>query len=261
LRHGRLVSIIVCCLNRQVDTSALLAPDGGAPLGRSRARVLDVLRAAGSPLGVLQVADRTGLHPNTARFHLDALAEAGLASRAPQARSAPGRPSITYAATGGPAGERRYRLLAQMLTSLITGLLPQPERAAAEAGREWGAYLTEPPPPYRRPGASEAIEKLAEVTAALGFAPQTEAEGPQYRLRLHRCPFLEVARQHQDVVCSLHLGLMQGVLNQMRAPVAATRLEPFAEPNVCIAHLRPASSQVPETAGVDDKHPNGRIAC
>jgi len=190
-----------------MDPRELLAPDASAPLGRSRARVLDVLRAAGSPLGVLQVADRTGLHPNTARFHLDALVEAGLASRAPQARSAPGRPSITYQATGGgPAGKRRYRLLAQMLTSLITGMLPQPERAATEAGREWGAYLTEPSPPYRRPDAGEAIEKLAAVMAELGFAPQTEADGPQYRLRLHECPFLEVARQHQDVVCSLHLG-------------------------------------------------------
>lgn len=245
-----------------MDPRELLAPDASAPLGRSRARVLDVLRAAGSPLGVLQVADRTGLHPNTARFHLDALMEAGLASRAPQARSAPGRPSITYQATGGgPAGKRRYRLLAQMLTSLITGMLPQPERAATEAGREWGAYLTEPSPPYRRPDAGEAIEKLAAVMAELGFAPQTEADGPQYRLRLHECPFLEVARQHQDVVCSLHLGLMQGALAQMRAPVSATRLEPFAEPSVCVAHLRPASSRVPETAGADDEHPDGRIAC
>src|SRR5215469_5274188 len=244
-----------------MDQRELLAPDASAPLGRSRARVLDVLRAAGSPLGVLQVADRTGLHPNTARFHLDGLAEAGLARRAPQARSAPGRPSIIYAATGGPAGERRYRLLAQMLTSLITGMLPQPERAAAEAGREWGAYLTEPSPPYRRPGAGEAIEKLAAIMAELGFAPQTEADGPQYRLRLHECPFLEVARQHQDVVCPLHLGLMQGALAQMRAPVSATRLEPFAEPSVCVAHLRPASSRVPETAGADDEHPDGRIAC
>jgi len=148
-----------------------------------------------------------------------------------------------------------------MLTSLITGMLPQPERAATEAGREWGAYLTEPSPPYRRPDAGEAIEKLAAVMAELGFAPQTEADGPQYRLRLHECPFLEVARQHQDVVCSLHLGLMQGALAQMRAPVSATRLEPFAEPSVCVAHLRPASSRVPETAGADDEHPDGRIAC
>ena len=76
-----------------MDVQALVAPDTGSPLGQSRARVLDLVRAAGSALGVQEVADRTGLHPNTARFHLDGLVEAGLATREPQPRAAPGRRS------------------------------------------------------------------------------------------------------------------------------------------------------------------------
>jgi predicted ArsR family transcriptional regulator len=205
--------------------------------------VLELLRAAGSPLGVQEIADRTGLHPNTARFHLDGLVEAGLATREPQARETPGRPSMTYQAAegggpgGGPGGGRRYRLLAEMLTSLIAGTMPEPGKAAVEAGREWGAYLTERPPPYQRPGAGEAVEKLAGIMEELGFAPQAVADGRQYRLCLRQCPFREVAQRHQDVVCSLHLGLMQGALGQMRAPITADRLEPFAEPSLCIAHL------------------------
>ncbi|MGE5293017.1 MAG: helix-turn-helix transcriptional regulator [Micromonosporaceae bacterium] len=223
-----------------MDTEALLAPDAGAPLGRSRARVLDLLRGAASPLGVQEVADGTGLHPNTARFHLDGLVEAGLATREPQPRVTPGRPSMAYRAAGGGgfAGGRRYRLLAEMLTTLIAGMLPEPGRAAEEAGREWGAYLTEQPPPYQRPDAGEAIEKLAVILEELGFAPQAPvADGKRYRLCLRQCPFREVAQRHQDVVCALHLGLMQGALTKMRAPVTADRLEPFAEPNLCIAHL------------------------
>ena len=222
-----------------MDIQALIAPDVGSPLGQSRARVLELLRGAGSPLGVQEVADRTGLHPNTARFHLDGLVEAGLATREPQARATPGRPSMTYRAAddGGPTGGRRYRLLAEMLTSLIAATMPDPGKAAVEAGREWGAYLAEQPPPYQRPGADEAIEKLAAIMEGLGFAPQTVADGKQYRLCLHQCPFREVAQRHQDVVCSLHLGLMQGVLAQMRAPVTADRLEPFVEPSLCVAHL------------------------
>ena len=218
---------------------ALLAPDTGSPLGQSRARVLDLLRAAGSPLGVQEVADQTGLHPNTARFHLDGLVEAGLAAREPQPRATPGRPSMAYrAADGGdPAGDRRYRLLAEMLTSLIAGMMPDPGKAAVQAGREWGTYLTEQPPPYQRPSTGEAIERLTAIMEKLGFAPQAEADGMRYRLCLRQCPFREVAQQHQDVVCSLHLGLMQGALAQMRAPVTAERLEPFVEPSLCIAHL------------------------
>jgi predicted ArsR family transcriptional regulator len=222
-----------------MDAQALLTPDAGPSLGQSRAHVFDLLRAAGSPAGVQEIADRAGLHPNTARFHLDALVDAGLAARAPKKRTAPGRPSMAYRAVegGGPAGRRRYRLLAEMLTSLIAGVMPKPGEAAAEAGREWGRYLTKQPPPYQRLGAGEAVERLTATLEEIGFAPEAVAGRTRYQLRLRRCPFREVAENHQDVVCQLHLGLMQGALAQMRAPVNADRLEPFAEPSLCIAYL------------------------
>ncbi|MDR2985687.1 MAG: helix-turn-helix domain-containing protein [Nocardiopsaceae bacterium] len=221
-----------------MDTQELLAPDASAPLGRSRGRVLDLLRATGSPMSVQDVADQTGLHPNTARFHLDGLVKSGQASREPQARETPGRPSMAYRAVGGgQAGERRYRLLAEMLTSLITGMIPEPGRAATEAGREWGAYLAEQPPPYQRLTAGEAIAKLTAIMEDLGFGPQAVSEGEQYQLRLHECPFREIAQHQQDVVCAMHKGLMQGALAKMRAPLTADRLEPFVEPSLCVAHV------------------------
>ena len=228
-----------------MDAQALLTPEAGPALGQSRAHVLDLLRAAGSPAGVQEIAGRAGLHPNTARFHLDALVDAGLAARAPKERTTPGRPSIAYRAVegGAPAGRRRYRLLAEMLTSLIAGVMPKPGQAAAEAGREWGRYLTEQPPPYQRLGAGEAVERLTATLEEVGFAPEAVAGGTRYQLRLRRCPFREVAENHQDVICPLHLGLMQGALAQMRAPVTADRLEPFAEPSLCIAYLTTPQSQ------------------
>jgi predicted ArsR family transcriptional regulator len=228
-----------------MDVKALLAPDAGPPLGQRRADILDLLRAARSPVGVREIAGRTGLHPNTARFHLDALVDAGLAARAPTERTTPGRPSMAYRAVAGgePMGRRRYRLLAEMLTSLIAGMLPKPGEAAGEAGREWGRYLTEPPPPYQRLDAGEAVERLTATLAEIGFAPEAVTDGTQYQLRLRQCPFREVAENHQDVVCQLHLGLMQGALAQMRAPVTADRLQPFAEPGLCIAYLATRQNQ------------------
>ena len=228
-----------------MDVQALLTPDAGAPLGQSRAHVLDLLRAAGSPAGVRDIADQAGLHPNTARFHLDALVDAGLAARAPKERTTPGRPSMAYrAAAGGETmGRRRYRLLAEMLTSLIAGMLPKPGEAAGEAGREWGRYLTEPPPPYQRLDAGKAVGRLTATMAEIGFAPEAVTDGTRYQLRLRQCPFREVAENHQDVVCQLHLGLMQGALAQMRAPVTADRLQPFAEPSLCIAYLATRQNQ------------------
>jgi predicted ArsR family transcriptional regulator len=222
-----------------MDVRALIAPDAGARLGESRARVLDLLRGAPGPLGVQDVAGRAGLHTNTARFHLDGLVDAGLATREPQPRESPGRPCMAYRATDGdgPMGQRRYRLLAEMLTSMIAGMVPQPQTAAIEAGREWGRYLTEQPPPYRGLAAAQAVTKLASALEEIGFAPEVVAESGGYRLRLRQCPFREVAEQHQDVVCAMHLGLLQGVLEKSRAPVNADSLQPFAEPGSCIARL------------------------
>ncbi len=223
-----------------MDAEQLLAPEDTSPLGRSRADVLDMLRAADGPLGVREVAQRMGLHPNTARFHLEALVEAGLAVREAEDRETPGRPRIGYRAVAdGPPGRRRYRLLAEMLTSMIAGTMPEPGKAAEEAGREWGAYLTEQPPPYQKLSAEEAIGKLSTIMEELGFAPRAETgpDGGQHRLCLWQCPFREVAQRHQDVICALHLGLMRGSLDRMRAPVTADRLDPFVEPSLCIAHL------------------------
>jgi predicted ArsR family transcriptional regulator len=146
---------------------------------------------------------------------------------------------MAYRAAGGdrPTGQRRYRLLAQMLTSMIAGMVPEPQAAATEAGREWGRYLTEQPPPYQGLAAEQAVAKLASALEEIGFAPEVVAEAEGYQLRLHQCPFREVAEQHPDVVCAMHLGLLQGVLEQSRAPVTADDLRPFAEPGSCTARL------------------------
>jgi len=223
-----------------MNTGRSLAPEAGPPLGRSREAILDMLRTADRPFGVREVAQRMGLHPNTARFHLEALTEAGLTAREAEDRQGPGRPRIGYrAADDAPGGQRRYRLLAQMLATLIAGTTADPGRAAEQAGREWGGYLAEQPPPYQRLTAPEAVANLTTILRDMGFEPRpvADADGAGYRLRLLHCPFLEVAQQQPDVVCALHLGLMQGALARMRAPVTAGALQPFVEPGLCVATL------------------------
>ena len=122
-------------------------------------------------------------------------------------------------------------------------MLPKPGEAAGEAGCEWDRYLTERPPPYQRLDAGEAVERLTATMAEIGFAPEAVTDGTQHQLRLRQCPFREVAENHRDVVCQLHLGLMQGALAQIRAPVTADRLQPFAEPSLCIAYLATRQNQ------------------
>ncbi|MBO2462529.1 helix-turn-helix transcriptional regulator [Actinomadura violacea] len=207
-----------------------------APERHRRGEVLDALRGAGAPLGVADVAERLAVHPNTARFHLDALVADGAAERTLERPSGPGRPRTVYTARPGMdrGGSRGYRLLAQILLSRLAAAGPDARREAESAGREWGRFLVDRPPPFTRTSAGDAVARLTALLADLDFAP--DADGDVVRLR--HCPFLELAEEYGPLVCDVHLGIMRGALAELDAPVEAEGLEPFAEPAACLARLR-----------------------
>lgn len=222
------------------SVSAWMDPVVAGPLGRRRRDVLNCLRDATGAVSVADVAEQTGLHVNTARFHLDGLVGDGLVERRPEDRDVPGRPRILYSASGPAAGPRSFRLLAEMLTGLVSGL-EDPRSAAVESGHSWGRHLVERPAPSERIDTGDATARLLRVLDDVGFRPEAGPDVAGDReVRLHHCPFREVAERHPDVVCGLHLGLMQGALAELRAPVHVPSLDPFVTPQLCVAHLRTA---------------------
>lgn len=215
------------------------ATDPVPAMGSSRMRVLTVLQHSALPLTVTDIAERVDLHANTARFHLDALVEQGLAERATEDRQLPGRPRSLYLATAdsAPAGRRSYRLLAEILTSYLAAHDPKPAVAGREAGQAWGRFFAERPRPYQRVDAAEAIGQLVRTLDEIGFEPEAVTVRRERQILLHQCPFREAAVENSEVICSVHLGLMQGLLTEIDAPVRAARLDPFVEPSLCVAHL------------------------
>lgn len=208
-------------------------------LGPTRARVLALLQDAAEPMTAAAAGARLGLHVNSVRFHLDALTEDGLVTRRREERSTPGRPKVLYAAatTAPPVAHRSYRLLAEILTSFLADRLPDPGGSAEQAGEAWGRYLTPAPEPFRRPREPEALDSLVQALDRMGFDSHVVDEPGSLRLEISHCPFLEVAAEHNEVVCSIHLGLMRGVLEQIGAPASVDTLEPLVEPSRCVAHL------------------------
>ncbi|GEN81370.1 helix-turn-helix transcriptional regulator [Actinotalea fermentans] len=216
-------------------TRRLADAQESTPLGTRRAQVLATLRDAGRPLGVQEVADATGLHPNTARFHLDGLVAGGQARRELEARTTPGRRRVVYAAAAAE-GARSYGLLAEMLTGLVASM-DGAGAPAIQAGRAWGRHLVERGLPSQPVSGEEGLARVGRLLGEIGFQPEVRTDDDGATVDLHHCPFLEVATQHTDVVCAIHLGLMQGALAELRAPWDAVSLEPFVAPSLCVARL------------------------
>ncbi|WP_310964570.1 helix-turn-helix transcriptional regulator [Nocardioides terrisoli] len=215
---------------------------GGAHRGQrgtSRAEVLAALRDAPDALDVQAISRMLDLHANTVRFHLDHLVADELVERSVRTEGRRGRPRATYAAlptTDIDEDQRNYRLLAEILAGFVANTHADPSAASRDAGRAWGSYLAEEPPPHRETAAEDAVNQLTALLDDVGFAPR-RSDGNQ--IRLEHCPFREVAADRPDVVCSVHLGLMQGALEKMRAPMRTGRLLPFVEPSLCIAEIEP----------------------
>lgn len=203
----------------------------------SRARILQLLRDRARPLAAADVAAETGLHASTARFHLELLTDAGLVERATEVRTSRGRPRTLYATAAAPlavaAGDASYQMLAEVLAERLSG--PGGAASAATAGLSWGRRLQ--PSSATVTSVSDATQRLCEVFTEAGFEPAVTDKGD---LILYRCPFVDAARRNPRVVCSVHRGMAQGVLQQLQAPLSAVALEPNPAASRCVLRLRPA---------------------
>lgn len=225
-------------------------PTVTSTLGESRSRILAMLQEANGPLGVIDISAPVRLHPNTVRFHLDALAESGLVERTTEERTQPGRPRTLYTANpdSTPPGRRSYQFLAKILTSYVATQTSQPKAAARELGVTWGRELVDRTAIDENVDAALATHELMESLIGLGFDPEAVTTGAEQKVLLHHCPFREAAQENREVVCSIHLGLMQGLLSEINAPIQAQRLEPFVEPSLCVTHLAPMKPLAPRKA-------------
>lgn len=206
-------------------------------LGATRAEVLDELRSAGEPLPVTVVADALGLHPNSARFHLDALVEQGLALRADEQRDRPGRPKVLYwVAQQRPSEAESLQTVARVLVRHLGRLEGGSGEQAEAAGRMWGEELAavSPAPP---------MERLVSALDMLGYQPQPDAAAEV--ITLAPCPLArlldEAGPGGLPTICRLHLGLMRGLVSD-DPDYTVTELEALVTPDTCIAHVlrRPA---------------------
>lgn len=194
-----------------------------------RTTVLDAMRDASAPVTVADLAARLDTPPTTVRFHLKSLTDDGLVEAGTAAGGGRGRPQICYRlrAAMDPSGPRDYGFLADALVDALDGAPDGPQRAMA-AGRGLGMS--------RADTDRDATQDVIDVLADMGFAPSDD-RGDGTAIRLGRCPFLEAARRRPAITCSVHRGLMQGVLDAHEGAGTVTGLDAFVDGDHCLARL------------------------
>ena len=207
-------------------------------LGPTRARVLALLQKAGSPLSVVCVAEELGLHKNSARFHLDALASAGYAKRTVGATGQQGRPPQLFTATDSAPTLNSLHLLELSQILLAEFVLPTQDSSARmeQVGHRWGAFSAAD---AADEGEAPTIAGLIETLGGRGFVTSEDGN----TLRFERCPFRsQVSPELLPLLCSMHKGLLNGYLAEIGSDLRATQLEVGS--SVCVATLKPVP--VPE---------------
>lgn len=178
---------------------------------------------------VNEIAASVGSHENTVRSHLAQLLDRSLVTADTAPAEGRGRPAVLYEAGPQPGSRtEEYRALAGAFAAdlVASGSGSQVRDRARRIGRAWGERLAAP-----EATVSER-EHLDTTLADLGFGPVRDGA----TVRLTTCPLLDLAVENPDVICQVHLGLVDGTLDRGDGDESA-ELTPFAEPGACLLRV------------------------
>lgn len=191
-----------------------------------------------SPRSAGELAERLGLHPNTVRPHLERMREAGLLEVETVRRGTVGRPQLRYSWAPGAPGlgldPPAHTLLAGLLAALAESQGAD-AKGAAGLGRRWGARSAS-----RRQNARGCLAALMGELERLGFDPAESEEGTGSRVRVEflHCPFQELAEAYPELVCNLHRGIVEGVV-EAAGPGMVEDFRTLADRDPCNATIIP----------------------
>lgn len=225
--------VAMVATNRAKTHSALSSP--------SRVALINELRASDGPVDAHQLAERSGLHVTTVRFHLEALITAGLVTSTTAPSSGRGRPRLLYDAVSqmspSPDEDTYLQLSRVMARSWAAEFQGSPAERAEQAGREWAKSSI----PEHESGARPLAQVAAEVNAMfteIGFEPQMINAADGVEFELHACPFGAVAAEHPEIVCNIHVGLLRGTLERLAGEGYTAKITPWVTPTMCQAAIR-----------------------
>jgi predicted ArsR family transcriptional regulator len=183
----------------------------------TRYRIFCYVAQSREPVRIAAMTAHFGVNHNAIRQHLAKLCDAGLLVEEPAVHRVGGRPPLEYRLEPSAAGRWETDGPYQQLTLLLLEM-QSTGRSACEVGAAAG----------RRVPVSAAsvgpIDRLEAEMARRGFQPRRKERGSTTEIVLDRCPFAAAAAQDPDVVCELHRGLAEGILEAVGGQVELIRL-------------------------------------
>ena len=125
-----------------------------------------------------------------------------------------------------PAGGDGYREIVEAVAAHHVAAGRGPAEAH-QIGEAWGRQRAD----ALGPGAADnPVGAVADLLAMLGFDPAPAPDGPGLLLR--SCPLHGLAKDNPEFACTLHEGMVKGVIRRLGGR-QAVRLLPFAHPHGC----------------------------
>jgi predicted ArsR family transcriptional regulator len=172
----------------------------------TRYRIFRYIAESAEPVSVADLTEHLGLHRNGIRQHLGKLCEAGLLIEEQAPATGPGRPRLQYRLSPSAAGKwgvpGPYEDLALLLVRL-----QRSDRSPREEGIAVGRQVADGHSP------ATALQSLEGEMSRWAFEPRLEHRGSTIDLIADSCPFVAAASAAPEVVCEIHRGLVEGVLD------------------------------------------------
>ncbi|MET7281342.1 helix-turn-helix domain-containing protein [Kribbella sp. NPDC005582] len=198
----------------------------------TRRRLYEYVVAQAEPVSRDDAAAALAIPRTTAAFHLDRLTEEGLLATCFERRTGrtgpgAGRPAKLYHRSDTEIEislpERQYAVAGHLLAAAIedaeaTG--GSPRAAVDRLAREYGESL----------GRAGAGLPVLEILQRHGFEPRLDGDD----IALGNCPFRRLAADYTQLVCTMNLNLLAGLVSATGTPHEA-QLAPA--PNHCCVRL------------------------
>ncbi len=187
---------------------------------------------------VQEVADQFSIHPNVARLHLSKLEDVNMLVSETKKTGKGGRPSRLYKLSNEVIQlhfpYRDYQLLSKIAIETMASLGEVGQKALYETGRRFGLDLIQQELAKNMQSVDgltfdDKINIIKTASSIAGLSPdfQINEEKTKVYFQVFNCPFKEVAQEHMENVCQMHIQFLKGMFQ-----VLFTDIELIEEDNI-----------------------------